>query len=438
MKSSFIFILALIIPHLSYAQKGDMNYYDFVETTTLNKNKADILNAFNFIIKGRDVRNVDISLPHITNALKDDEVIIEFFNQPDSTVCSTYFAFVVKRGMKFPKLYEICKETQLISLIDENKDFYNNTDVLKLILHPVENELEGMGTIYYTPCGKLHEIALEYCQEANGKMLCENYNVFRMTSSSMICNKLTPNKYHHYSIWGGVDIHQELFECEVDTFLDVYDTRKLGYLRNSLKSAKQIAEDLKEINDLTVDFYHDETTTEINFKAMSGKDIDVLLIQTHGLFTKECSISPKSYQAPLNNHALALCGAASVIDGGIIPEGIEDGLITEDEIAQLDFSNMDLAVISACKSGLGTIEWDGVHGLMMGFKTAGVKSIIVTLDDVRDYVAGQLWIQLFRNLSNGQSKRKALLNGLRYIRTMDDAAFSHPKFWTPFILIDGL
>lgn len=126
------------------------------------------------------------------------------------------------------------------------------------------------------------------------------------------------------------------------------------------------------------------------------------------------------------------------MDAGIVPQGQEDGLITEDEIAKLDLSHIDLAVISACKSGLGDIRWDDVHGLMRGFKQAGVNSLIMTLDDVVDYVSGELWIQFFRNLTNGQSKREALLGGIKYIRTMDNGAFSHPKYWTPFILIDGI
>ncbi len=126
------------------------------------------------------------------------------------------------------------------------------------------------------------------------------------------------------------------------------------------------------------------------------------------------------------------------MDAGIVPHGNEDGLITEDEISKLDLHNINLAVISACKSGLGDVKWEGVHGLMRGFKQAGLNSLVMTLDDVIDYVSGQLWIQFFHNLTNGQAKREALLNGIKYIRTMDNGFYSHPKYWTPFILIDGI
>ena len=75
---------------------------------------------------------------------------------------------------------------------------------------------------------------------------------------------------------------------------------------------------------------------------------------------------------------------------------------------------------------------------MRGFKQAGVRSLIMATDDIVDYVSGQLWIQFFRNILKGMTKREALLEGLKYVRTMDDSAFSHPKYWTPFILIDGI
>lgn len=433
-----ILIVAVIIPHLFYAQKSCGDISAAFENTTLTMDETDISKAYNVILQGRSINNADVHLSQITEAIKDNEIIIEFLEHPDSTGDTTYFAFVVKNAMKAPKLYEICKGTELVSLFDENKNFYNDTNVLQSILHPIGDELRGVNTIYYIPCGKLHEIALEYCKDENGNMFCENFNVFRLTSSSEICNKRLRKDYRHYSIWGGVDIEQRLFICEEDPCLDAYDTRQFYYLEDSFIAAGLITDGLRTDGNVTVDFYHDDTSTEDNFKNMSGKDIDALLIETHGIFTNGCSISPKSNQAPLDNHALALCGAVVVMDRGIIPDGYEDGIITEEEIARLNFSSMDLAVISACKSGLGRIEWDGVYGLMRGFKIAGVNSLVMTLDDVLDYVSGQLWIQLFQNLTVGQSKREALLNGIRYIKTMDNAAFSHPRFWTPFILIDGM
>lgn len=436
MKRKIFFIICILIPLIFYAEKRETDIYASLEKTIIDKTETDI--TYCLMLQARDVTNTKVQLSQIIDALEDGDVILDFFTFLDSLDCPTYWVFVVKKGMKAPLLYKLFKERELSSLIDKDKNFYNDKRVLKLILKSLKNELKGVNTIYYTPSGILYEIALEYCIDENGRLFCENYDVYRMTSSSMICNRRHRRDYVHYSVWGGIDIEDQQVECQEDTCLNTYDTRLFYYLEDSYKAAKIIVEELKENRNKIVDFYNNETATEINFKSMSGKDIDVFLIETHGIFTRDCSISPHSFGAPIDNHALALCGASSVMDTGIVPQGYEDGLITEEEIAKLDFSGMDLAVISACKSGLGTIKWDGMHGLMRGLKIAGVNSIVMTLDNVVDYVSGQLWISFFRNLSNGQSKRMALLNSIQYIKSLNHGVYSHPKFWTPFILIDGI
>jgi CHAT domain-containing protein len=133
-----------------------------------------------------------------------------------------------------------------------------------------------------------------------------------------------------------------------------------------------------------------------------------------------------------------LAGASYALEGGIIPEDYEDGLLTICEIEKLNLYKVDLAVISACKSALGEIGNNGVGGLTRAFKAAGVHSLVVTTDDVVDYVSGEVWKVFFRNIIEGKSKREALLDAIKHVRTIHDGFYCAPKFWTPFILIDGL
>lgn len=420
----------------TYGQiKNDV--YDLVENASTSMRVQDITKAYNAILSGRNIRSICDEMSDITNRLESAEVVLEFFELPKSSGGSNYLAFVLKRGMSSPRLYNICSDNALNFLLDDSCNFYNDTNVLTTIMSPLKDELKDIRTIYFVPAGKLHEIALEYCKDTNGKMFCENYNVYRLTSSASLAKRKLHREYLNFSIWGGIELEADLLYDDADADLEPY-RNMLSYLEDSYLAAESITKELVG-KGKNVNFLHNETATEENFKDLSGKDIDAFMIETHGIFTKECRITSKSgNNAPLNNHALALYGAAFTMDAGIVPPGNEDGLITEDEIARLDLTNIDLAVISACKSGLGDVKWDGVRGLMRGFKQAGVNSLVMTLDDVVDYISGQLWIQFFRNLTNGQSKREALLNGIKYIRTMDNGFYSHPKYWTPFILIDGI
>ena len=173
-----------------------------------------------------------------------------------------------------------------------------------------------------------------------------------------------------------------------------------------------------------------EDATEQSFKSLP-KSKEIFFIETHGV------VGP--HHAKINfPNALMFAGSSYVMEGGIVPEGNEDGLLTVEEIVTMDLSSIDLAVISACKSALGDVDWKGVNGLMRSFKTAGVHSLVMTTDDVVDYVSGEVWKSFFRNLMQGKSKRESLLNAIKDISLSHCVFYSSPKYWTPFILIDGI
>lgn len=372
--------------------------------------------------------------------LSNGEALIVFSVSPDSSGDAYYSAHVFKCGMAVPSLYSICSEKSLFTFIDDGYDFYNDSLLLSKILSPLSHELQNLETIYFIPSGIMHQMALEYLVDMKGKMLCEKYNVFRLSSPSVLASQGSRKKYNRVSIWGGIDYYSDLtgvekYENSDSAYLEKCD---LGYLDDSYRAAKLINDELQE-QGMNCNFYHGELATEGQFKSEKWDDTDIFFIETHGLFLNNYNLAKnKGKDDPMKNHALAFAGACYALEGGIVPDSIDDGILTAKEISELDMHNVDLAVVSACKSALGEIREDGVYGLMRGFKQAGVRSLIMATDDIVDYVSGQLWIQLFRNLAKGMTKREALLEGLKYIRIMDAGAFSHPKYWTPFILIDGV
>ncbi|MGN0225911.1 MAG: CHAT domain-containing protein, partial [Prevotella sp.] len=302
-------------------------------------------------------------------------------------------------------------------------------------IQSLSKDLEGISRIYCIPMGDLLAIPFEYGKITDCSMLCEKYEFYRITSEFELCNK-SCHISRKVLVCGDVDFRMPISgDVEFQNGF-VFRSSKIGKLKYSELSTDSIEQYIKG---KTIIILSRQDANEMAFKKLVQDSIDILLIETHGLFLNNYNlVSCEGNNNPMENHALALAGASYALEGGIVPDSIDDGILTAKEISELDLHNVDLAVVSACKSALGEIREDGVYGLMKGFKQAGVRSLIMATDDIVDYVAGQLWIQLFRNLAKGMTKREALLEGLKYIRTMDDGAFSHPKYWTPFILIDGM
>lgn len=96
-------------------------------------------------------------------------------------------------------------------------------------------------------------------------------------------------------------------------------------------------------------------------------------------------------------------------------------------------------------SGQGVITSEGTHGLQRGYKIAGANTIISALWDVDDWASAFLIKEFYTYYLNGDSKYIALKkaqNALRnYNGMMPDKHprdLSSPKYWAPFIILDGL
>jgi CHAT domain-containing protein len=110
----------------------------------------------------------------------------------------------------------------------------------------------------------------------------------------------------------------------------------------------------------------------------------------------------------------------------------EDGILTAYEIAQMDLSNTNLVVLSACETGLGDLNGnEGVLGLQRAFKIAGVHQMILSLWQVPDKETAELMTLFYRNwLNTGNAA-----NALRYAQLELKKKYP-PYSWAAFVLIE--
>ena len=136
---------------------------------------------------------------------------------------------------------------------------------------------------------------------------------------------------------------------------------------------------------------------------------------------------------------LFMAGANYSMLGEDTPVGVDDGVLTAQEISLLNLRGSELVALSACDSAEGDIGFDGVFGLQRGFKKAGANSILMSLWKVDDEATCLLMTEFYKNwIGEKMSKHDALEAAKRTVRSHKEKGWDDPKYWAAFILLDGL
>jgi CHAT domain-containing protein/tetratricopeptide (TPR) repeat protein len=187
--------------------------------------------------------------------------------------------------------------------------------------------------------------------------------------------------------------------------------------------------------------------SETTFKRDAHR-YQVLHLATHGFFLSSgCSAAPGTntrgvgglssagtVENPLLLSGLALAGANRRASAG--PDE-DDGILTAEEVASLDLSGVEWAVLSACDTGVGEIRaGEGVFGLRRAFQVAGARTVVMSLWSVDDQ-ATRAWMRALyegrfqRALSTADAVHQASLSVLRDRRAK--GLSTHPFYWAAFV-----
>ncbi len=178
--------------------------------------------------------------------------------------------------------------------------------------------------------------------------------------------------------------------------------------------------------------------SEFKFQSVPLQSIDILHIATHGYFFNgddvDFSVSGYKYKTsanPLVRSGLLLAGGNYTWSKNRDADAGNDGVLTADEISNLDLSQTELIILSACETGLGDVRGsEGVYGLQRAFKMAGVDEIIMSLWQVPDRYTTELMELFYTYLLQGNSPEASLKNA-QLVMQKKTSVYN----WGAFILI---
>ncbi len=400
---------------------------------------------------------------NVERALNKKDAAIEFIVMPDYIMRRwQYGALILRKKDKSPVFVPLASEAELNELLSlatkavkqetgVNRTYRYNMSGRELygkLWAPLEPYLEGIENVYFAPTGQLSYIAFAAIEDSTGTPLCQRYRLHQLSSTAQVC-QLNGNDMRKgtnvptYGLIGG--IHYDADPAKAKDRL-----RNWAYLPESRTEIDFIDSLYRANFNIAPKRLHQLEATEAEVRAMSGNSPRILQLCTHGFYSNAVQASrqpffinkgltndsvPNTSIQPLKRGGIILADANTVWNNEGQRDDETDGVLTSEELSTLDLSNTELAVLSACETGLGEYSsTEGINGLQRGLKLAGVKSIIMTLWRVNDHASSEFMQRLHSHIIVDRQQPRLAFHNTQ--REMQSKYPNRPYLWAPFILLD--
>lgn len=382
-------------------------------------------------------------------SLNDDDIAIEFYKVPYK---KDYIVLTIRKDYVCPKINVL---ENLEILCKEKNDSILYDAIWETLRSQIDDDIKN---VYFSPDGALNGINIEALPEIVKGDRTRNY--YRLSSTRLLAHRKENSKHGNGGLlFGGLDYNMDADELIADQQSyadsnnkniwnifrgdrgDRYGAVPLPYSCIEVDNIHNIMNKAGIRNAL----FKGKKGTETAFKSQSGKNYKYIHIATHGF----CNISgteETDNSNILSMSGLKMAGCNAKLDEENIPQDVDDGIMASKEIEDLDLSGVDIISLSACDTGLGYVNSEGVFGLQRAFKEAGVNTLLMTLSKVDDKASELLFTKFYENLLvKKMSKVQALRNAQHYLQNYKEkfhgkiqTPYADPSYWSPFILLDAL
>jgi tetratricopeptide (TPR) repeat protein len=353
-------------------------------------------------------------------------------NWTDSTF---YVAFILRKDQKIPEMVYLFEQSAIDSLISAPDveslmgNLYQPSDsaLYNLVWKPIAGYLGDAKKVFIAPSGQLHKLAFAAIGDGTGHVLSDKYEIhqvlsaqdFVYTSSPVVFNNYDKSTTTSIAMFGGINYDPS--KTTITKQDSIYYTSlsllskelnrgsSFGYLPATKKEIESIQSQFKQNNKTTLS-YSGLEATEASLRSLEGdKAPKILHIATHGYFAPDPKEDRNKTQVrmigqenrytaadnPLLRSGLMMAGSNASWKGTVTLAGEEDGILTAQEVSNLNLLNTQLVVLSACETGLGDIKGrEGVFGLQRAFRLAGAKYLLLSLWRIPDEETSE-YMQLF-------------------------------------------
>ena len=382
-----------------------------------------------------------------------------------------YAAQIIRSDCAAPYFVVLGSEHQFLQLLTENKSpngLYSRGGIVeptkavksaeslyKYVWKPIEAQLKGVTEVYFSVEGLLNQVAfaaIPYPETGSQATFSERYvggryKLCQLYSTQQLVPGIQPFRLTantSAALLGDIDYDAVGAESRPKKAKTLPTKPSLTYLQTLVQQSgavpfKPLTATRQEVGDIKRLVPGATLLTEANaskkqIRQLAGHSPTLLHIATHAIYVRPpAKRLDNSMDEALMRTALILAGANQIWKSPTAALYADDGLLSAYEIANQDFGQTRLVVLSACETALGDVRGtEGVFGLQRAFRMAGVEKLILSLWPVEDGPTQQFMSLLYSNLKAAQELREAFYNAQIAMQKQDDK----PGRWAAFVLLE--
>ncbi|MEO7394250.1 MAG: CHAT domain-containing tetratricopeptide repeat protein [Chitinophagaceae bacterium] len=416
---------------------------------------------------GKPLFTIDWKL--VQASLQQDEAAIEFVRIPyyrNGVYSDTiqYAAIIISKSLAAPQFILLASEKKLVQYLSIDSAGEKEVSIHKLyrglkinqgssfigdsiyaaVWQPLMPFLQNIKKVSFSPDGILHKLAFHAMPVTKDSILIDLFQLQQYSSIRQIAERVSNKNASWQSVYllGNPDFNTTISENN-----NINRNSKPGPWQPLPGTGKEVNSLLLmfKLNNIAATSVSETKATEASFKLLSNHSPEIIHLATHGFFLQQKQVEKHntsnisdggqtlaSADDPLLRSGFVVAGANKAWGKTRLNGDTEDGIVTAYEIAQLNLSNTQLVVLSACETALGDVQGtEGVFGLQRAFKIAGVKNLVVSLWQVPDKETAELMKLFYTNLLNKEAVRDAFNHAQKTMRSKYP-----PYFWAAFVLIE--